>query len=226
MAQVLVNESSLEDIADAIRDKNGSSTTYQPAQMAAAIRSISTGVTGVKGNAENSYRTGDVNLTPANIGATPANIGAKATQSAVSSPSASGTAVAFIDTISQNAQGVITATKKTVKDATTSASGLMSAADKIKLNSLIVTKTNTVSERTIEAHGTGRVLLQKILTAGDYKLIAAIPELQYDTSDVSTPFLVIGAPCYYGTTLYIAIYNPSSASVTISGTVTCIWMLT
>ena len=68
MAQVLVNESSLEDIADAIRDKNGSSTTYQPAQMAAAIRSIPTGVTGVKGNAENSYRTGDVNLTLENMG--------------------------------------------------------------------------------------------------------------------------------------------------------------
>lgn len=42
MAQVLVNESSLEDIADAIREKNGSSDTYQPAQMAEAIRSIET----------------------------------------------------------------------------------------------------------------------------------------------------------------------------------------
>ena len=64
-------------------------------------------VSGVKGNAESTYRTGDVNLTPANVGA-------KATQTAKSSPSASGTTTAFIDTISQDAQGVITATKKSV----------------------------------------------------------------------------------------------------------------
>lgn len=66
-------------------------------------------------------KTGDVVLTPADIGA-------KAVQTAKSSPSASGTAVAFIDTISQNAQGVITATKKTVQTATTSQSGLMSSS--------------------------------------------------------------------------------------------------
>lgn len=60
----------------------------------------------------------------------------KVVQTAVSSPSASGNAVAFIDTISQNTQGVITATKKTVSDATTSAAGLMSAADKTKLNGI------------------------------------------------------------------------------------------
>ena len=53
----------------------------------------------------------------ANLEITPASIGAKATQSAVSSPTASGTAAAFIDTISQNAQGVITATKKSVTPA-------------------------------------------------------------------------------------------------------------
>lgn len=38
----------------------------------------------------------------------------KVQQNAVSSPSASGNAISFIDTISQNAQGVITATKKTI----------------------------------------------------------------------------------------------------------------
>lgn len=60
----------------------------------------------------------------------------KVQQSAVSSPSASGTTTAFIDTISQNAQGVITATKKTVASATQSAAGLMSAADKKKLDGI------------------------------------------------------------------------------------------
>ena len=50
----------------------------------------------------------------------------KNTQTAKSSPSASGSTLAFIDTISQNAQGVITATKKNVSVAnnhTTSDSG-------------------------------------------------------------------------------------------------------
>ena len=41
--------------------------------------------------------------------------GKKNTQSAVSDPTASGTGVTFIDTISQDAQGVITPTKKTVR---------------------------------------------------------------------------------------------------------------
>ena len=76
-------------------------------------------ITGVKGNAESSYRTGNVNLTAANIGAKP-------THTAKSSPSASGNATAFIDTISQAADGVITATKKnipTMGAATASAAG-------------------------------------------------------------------------------------------------------
>ena len=74
--------------------------------------------------------------TRANLGVTPANIGAKAVQSAVSDPTASGTAVAFIDSISQNAQGVISPTKKTVQSASQSAAGLMSAADKTKLDGI------------------------------------------------------------------------------------------
>ena len=41
MAKVLVNESSLTGIADAIRSKNGSTDTYKPSQMAAAITAIS-----------------------------------------------------------------------------------------------------------------------------------------------------------------------------------------
>lgn len=40
--------------------------------------------------------------------------GKKNTQTAVSDPTASGTALAFIDSITQNAQGVIAATKKNV----------------------------------------------------------------------------------------------------------------
>lgn len=43
MAKVLVNESSLTGIADAIRGKNGSTNTYKPSEMAAAITAISGG---------------------------------------------------------------------------------------------------------------------------------------------------------------------------------------
>ena len=46
MAQVLVTESYLTDIGDAIRGKNGGSTQYKPSQMAAAITAIPTVVTG------------------------------------------------------------------------------------------------------------------------------------------------------------------------------------
>ena len=45
MAKVLVNESSLSGIADAIRGKNGSTDTYMPNEMAAAITAIETGGT-------------------------------------------------------------------------------------------------------------------------------------------------------------------------------------
>lgn len=60
----------------------------------------------------------------------------KVKQTAVSSPSASGTATSFIDTISQDANGNITATKKSIPSASTSAAGLMSASDKSKLDGI------------------------------------------------------------------------------------------
>lgn len=61
----------------------------------------------------------------------------KEVQTAVTDPTASGTAVSFIDSISQDAQGVITPTKKTVPTATQSSDGLMSAADKAKLDGAV-----------------------------------------------------------------------------------------
>lgn len=45
MSKVLVTESYLEDIADAIRSKNGLTDTYTPAEMASAISDISDGGT-------------------------------------------------------------------------------------------------------------------------------------------------------------------------------------
>ena len=103
--------------------------TYKIDYNALAQAILANAATGVKGNAESAYRTGNVNLTPANIGA-------KATQTAVTDPTASGTAISFIDSLTQNAQGVITPTKKTVRVATQSESGLMSDTDKSKLDGI------------------------------------------------------------------------------------------
>ena len=65
-------------------------------------------------------------------------------QTAVSDPTASGTSVTFIATLSQNEQGVISATKKTVQSASQSESGLMSATDKTKLDGVATGATANV----------------------------------------------------------------------------------
>lgn len=67
-------------------------------------------------------------------------------------PAASGTTLSFIDSVSQAANGKITATKKTVSDATTAAHGLMSAADKVKLNGIAEGATN-VTDTTVSGWG-------------------------------------------------------------------------
>ena len=43
MAKVLVTDTHLTNIADAIRDKKGTSDTYKPSEMANAISNIETG---------------------------------------------------------------------------------------------------------------------------------------------------------------------------------------
>ena len=67
----------------------------------------------------------------------------KTKQEAVSDPSADGTGITFIDSITQNANGEITPHKKTVQSVSASSSGvggqagLMAAADKEKLDGLL-----------------------------------------------------------------------------------------
>ena len=82
----------------------------------------------------------DANGNPVDGNCKPADFQAvgnyKTTQTAVSDPSADGNAAAFIDSISQNANGEITVTKKNVQAASDSQAGLMSAADFTKLAAL------------------------------------------------------------------------------------------
>lgn len=193
MAILMTDQSNYEDIADAIREKNGTGETYLPSEMAGAIRSIHGDVTGVKGDSESSYRTGNVNLTPANIGA-------KATQTPVASPSASGTAVEFIDTISQNAQGVITPTKKTVRTATASQSGLMSAADKGNLDNAVA-----------DISG----LKTRMTAAEDYMSILAVCPTLEQTDSFIVQDGAVDAPLT-GLTIYGKSYQDTSISPTPS----------
>ena len=82
----------------------------------------------------------DANGNPVDGNCKPADFQAagdyKTTQNAVSDPTAEGNAAAFIDSISQDANGEITVTKKNVQAASASQAGLMSAADFSKLAAL------------------------------------------------------------------------------------------
>ena len=106
--------------------------------------------------------------------------GKKNTQTAVSDPSASGTSATFIATISQNAQGVITPAKKTVRTATASQSGLMSSTDKITLDAIpstyIKAGSATGSTRTLSLNGTNFYP-----RAGQYASVAASASLETAT---------------------------------------------
>lgn len=124
--------------------------------VATAIASQTTGVSGVKGDSESTYRTGNVNLTAANIGAAPTSHASTATTYGKGTNNNYGHVKLSDSTSSTTAasSGGTAATPKAVKDAldaaktyaegvysdaTTSTHGLMSTADKTKLDSISVT---------------------------------------------------------------------------------------
>lgn len=81
----------------------------------------------------------------------------KTTQTAKTDPTASGTSVTFIATITQNANGEISATKKTVQSASASNAGLMSKDDYSKLSGVATGATKVESSTTngnIKINGT------------------------------------------------------------------------
>ena len=59
MANVIINDTNLTNIANAIRGKNGTTTTYKPSEMAAAITAISGGGGGSGVPAEALVLSGD-----------------------------------------------------------------------------------------------------------------------------------------------------------------------
>lgn len=103
MAKVLVSESHLEDIADAIRAKNGSSSTYTPAQMATAISEIS-------GSGGTPRTSDDLTVSGATVTA-PAGTYAEAASKSVASGSATtpATTITANPSITVSSGGLITA---------------------------------------------------------------------------------------------------------------------
>lgn len=80
---------------------------------------------------------------------------AKRLQNQVLDPIANGNAISFIDTISQNEEGIITPTKKNVPNASQSIAGLMSANDKKKLDGITSGATANTGTVTNIATGVG-----------------------------------------------------------------------
>lgn len=93
---------------------------------------IDTGVTGVKGGAESSYRKGQVNLTAANVGAAPTSHASAATTYGVGTTSAYGHVKVTTGNGLYISNGTIS-----MNLANPGAAGAMSAADKTKLNKLL-----------------------------------------------------------------------------------------
>lgn len=115
MSKVLVTETYLEDIADAIRAKNGLSDTYMPSEMATAISNISSGGT--------ARTSADLTVSGATVTA-PAGTYASAASKSVASGSAStpATTITANPSISVSSSGLITATASATQSVTPSVS--------------------------------------------------------------------------------------------------------
>lgn len=120
--------------------------------------------------------------------------GKKNTQTAKSSPSASGNALAFIDTITQNAQGVITATKKNVTVDSSPASGSNNPISSGGVHNALNGKQNTLTfDNTPTANSNNPVTSGGIKTALDNKVkmfTATIPSTGW-TSQSSGAYYTI-----------------------------------
>ena len=94
-----------------------------------AVKDFGTKADKVSGATEDNFAAFDANGNIKDSGKNASNF--KTVQAAKASPEASGTDIAFIDTITQNTNGEITATRKTVRGATTSQTGVVQLAGSI-----------------------------------------------------------------------------------------------
>ena len=128
-------------------------------------------VTGVKGNSETTYRRGNVNITPANIGL--GNVSNNKQVKGLASGTTNGHVVIFGKdgytvedsgfTLGTSVPANAKFTDTTYEEASTSANGLMSATDKTNLNTLMSTLTLAVCS-------TARNVAAKVATLSDFVL--------------------------------------------------------
>ena len=112
--------------------------------------------------------------------------GYKTKQTAVSDPITNGTADQFIASVSQNENGEITVTKKTVQDATQSVHGLMSAVDKKKLDELTIpTKTSDLTNDSGFITGIPSEYITETELSNKNYLVAADIANKADKSDIT-----------------------------------------
>ena len=172
-------------------------TAASPKAVADALKaakdyadSLDTGVTGVKGNAETTYRTGDVNLTPANIGAAPTSHASTATTYGV------GTTANYGHVKVTNGNGLnISSGTISMSVASTTAAGAMSAADKTKLDgaaplaSPALTGTPTAPTAAAATDNT-----QIATTAFVHDVVDALDDFTGATSDAAGTHGLVPAP--------------------------------
>ena len=110
----------------------------------------------------------------------------KPKQTAVPSPTASGTTTAFIDTISQDENGVVTATKKNVLSASTSQAGI------VQLNNSL-SSTSTTQAATANAVKLTNDKLSSYLSLSGGTLSGALSVRYGDAVGTKAPCVIIDA---------------------------------
>ena len=143
----------------------------------------------------------------------------KVSMTAQDSPTASGTAISFIDTVSQATDGTITATRKTVRSATTGQSGVVTtsaqsfAGTKTFSDSITIPNAKYINFVDYPAEGaTAKTIGAIYLGSNNYFHLGwAVARAGYNT-------IVSGnnVALYYGTTPSLGLYLTSSGNVGVN----------
>lgn len=172
------------------------------------IVSSGVGVTGVKGNAESTYRTGQVNLTPANIGAEPAFTDGSATIASVSS-----NIVTLKAGVTQSGGAIANSTGSDItlaKVAKTGAYSDLSGTPTIGNGTLTIQAEGT-SKGTFTANQTGNTTIN--ITAADLGLSSALRFIGVaSTTQPSAGEYVKITSITSGTTYYVPITSTGAAT--------------
>lgn len=144
-------------------------------------------VTGIKGDSETTYRTGNVNITKANIGL--GNVDNTKQMKGLSAGTTEDHVIVFGGdgytpkdsgfTIGKSVPSDAEFTDTTYEAATQSASGLMSSSDKAKLDGIEAGAKNTVVDSSMSDSSTNPVQNKVVKAALDLKLSSALADQTY-----------------------------------------------